>query len=225
MPSLRISEHGYVLPRLSLQQEPNMPLTLENTQIDYRLFDIARAHYDRRGYVPIEVPWMVDSKVSLITTPKKEYAYATKPSQHLVGSAEQGFLQMALNGTLAPEARFQAITPCFRRDVPDESHSRWFMKLELFQWFERPLKDRVKVDLDLGYMRDSAWALFKNLTDLKKHHLLVCPTTDDIEHPAFDINLNGIEIGSYGIRSYKPITWVYGTGLALPRLTYAMKKE
>jgi hypothetical protein len=202
-----------------------MAPTLENTPIQYKLLDTARAHYDRRGFVPIEVPWIVDEKVSMITTPDKAYAYATKNKQHFVGSAEQGFLQMALAGQISPEIRFQAITPCFRRDVPDVSHSRWFMKLELFEFFVHPIIDRVQVDLDLGYMRDSAWALFKILTDVKKHHLMIMPTNNDIEHPTMDINLNGMEIGSYGIRSHKTVTWVYGTGLALPRLHHAMSKE
>ena len=36
-----------------------------------------------------------------------------------------------------------------------------------------------------------------------------------------DIELNGIEIGSYGYRSYKDFHWIYGTALAEPRFSLA----
>jgi hypothetical protein len=36
-----------------------------------------------------------------------------------------------------------------------------------------------------------------------------------------DIELNGIEIGSYGWRQNQDIIWAYGTGLAEPRFSIA----
>lgn len=37
----------------------------------------------------------------------------------------------------------------------------------------------------------------------------------------WDIEAGGIELGSYGKRSHASLSWVYGTGVALPRLTQA----
>jgi hypothetical protein len=36
----------------------------------------------------------------------------------------------------------------------------------------------------------------------------------------FDLEVSGIEIGSYGIRSCEYLKWIYGTGLAEPRMTF-----
>jgi hypothetical protein len=37
----------------------------------------------------------------------------------------------------------------------------------------------------------------------------------------YDIEINGIEVGSYGIRSVDDVQYIYGTGLALPRYSTA----
>jgi hypothetical protein len=41
-----------------------------------------------------------------------------------------------------------------------------------------------------------------------------------------DIVINGIEVGSYGLRvlNLTGFIWIYGTGLALPRMTQAIKE-
>ena len=39
-----------------------------------------------------------------------------------------------------------------------------------------------------------------------------------------DIMYKDIELGSYGIRKHKNVEWIYGTGVALPRLSIAMTK-
>ena len=40
----------------------------------------------------------------------------------------------------------------------------------------------------------------------------------------FDIVCNGIELGSYGIRSCPFLDWIYGTGCAEPRTSSLIKK-
>jgi hypothetical protein len=35
----------------------------------------------------------------------------------------------------------------------------------------------------------------------------------------YDLELNNIELGSYGVRKYGQLHWVYGTGLAEPRFS------
>ena len=39
----------------------------------------------------------------------------------------------------------------------------------------------------------------------------------------WDINVGGIEVGSYGSRSIHDHLWVYGTGLAEPRFSQALR--
>jgi hypothetical protein len=40
-----------------------------------------------------------------------------------------------------------------------------------------------------------------------------------------DIEINGVEVGSYGYRTYEGFNWIYGTGCAEPRLTQALERE
>ncbi len=42
------------------------------------------------------------------------------------------------------------------------------------------------------------------------------------DQSGYDIEINGIEVGSYGIRSCEYLKWIYATGCAEPRLTYAV---
>lgn len=193
-------------------------MTLEDSFIDFRLLAKTQEYYDLRGFCPTQVPWIVDVPISMITTPKKSAAFSagSKPPQHLVGSAEQGFLQLALANKLAPATRFQATTPCFRRDVVDASHSRYFMKLELFIYFNSPIDVIYSVDAEYEYMSRHAMGYFEKLTNLN------IPKWNRLGDEMCDIEINDIEVGSYGIRSYKNITWVYGTGIALPRFNYAV---
>jgi len=37
---------------------------------------------------------------------------------------------------------------------------------------------------------------------------------------SYDIEFNGIELGSYGIRECEYLSWIYATGCAEPRLSY-----
>lgn len=191
---------------------------LQTNPIDYKLLADARAFYDRHGFTYLEVPWMVDKKYSNITTPKGK-AFTVPVGQHLVGSGEQAFLQLALTKKIYPNIRFQTITPCFRKDVPDETHSEHFMKLELFEYFENPVDVKLGINLEREYFVKQSFELFKALKNIDSQ--LEIRYTDYTTGTCADIELNGIEIGSYGIRCYKNITWIYATGLALPRFSYA----
>ena len=88
---------------------------------------------------------------------------------------------------------YMSAGPCFRREV-DETHYPQFFKLELFS----------KQSIDLAPIaRDF---LGGNMVE-----------TDEGK----DIYLNDIEIGSYGTRTHKDMSWSYGTGVALPRYSQA----
>lgn len=187
-------------------------ISLQNSNIDYNLLATAKEFYNKRGFTYIEVPYMVEQKYSNITAPINK-SFGIRVGKRLVGSAEQGFLQLAFHKEIAPYVRFQSITPCFRKDKVDESHSQWFMKLELFYYGLNPIDPIFDLEMEKNYFIESALALFSSLT---KNNVSTISTKDGT-----DIELEGTEIGSYGVRCHENVTWVYGTGIALPRFTYA----
>ena len=50
-----------------------------------------------------------------------------------------------------------------------------------------------------------------------KNSVDVVPTKE-----GYDLMINGIEVGSYGLRMGNGYEWVYGTGLAEPRFSVAI---
>ncbi len=167
----------------------------------------------------IETPWIVEPNVAGITAPSDEIKCSLG---QLVGSAEQGFLQLLNDRDPKMEMGryYHSISPCFRNDVIDELHERHFMKLELIY----PYADGngyVGPYSVLSDMIDKAKELFFELGG-------VLSKVEPIVDQGYDIvgYKSGIELGSYGIRSAGGcIKWVYGTGLALPRFTLVKEKE
>ena len=47
-----------------------------------------------------------------------------------MASGEQSFLYLYLKNFL-PKGKYQTVTPCFREEVFDETHTKYFMKNEL----------------------------------------------------------------------------------------------
>ena len=134
---------------------------------------------------------------------------------HLVGSAEQSFLHLALNGMLKA-GRYVAASPCFRDDPPDRFHRRTFFKVELIDLYAAGSEGLRQTPL---YMAHTALRLFRALPGGEQAKIV--PTGED----TYDIELRGVELGSYGTRSYDRWSWVYGTGLAEPRFTLAVQSE
>jgi len=184
---------------------------LRDKTVDYHLLGEAQSFYLRYGYSKIETPWIVSAPISLVTTPMSSNAFILDDGKHLVGSGEQGFIQlMTQDDVITPDKYYQTITPCFRRDVHDEIHCEWFMKLELF----------LKVEETQAIV-----AVKKMLADseifLDNLQLDIEPVTNGDEC-CFDLYCGSIELGSYGFRTTtigeQTFTWAYGTGLALPRV-------
>jgi hypothetical protein len=175
--------------------------------IDYARLGRSVEHYEKVGYTHVEVPWTVTQAVSNITKPPGagEYLINSK-NKVLVASGEQGFLYLALKGFLPP-GKFQAITPCFRDEPFDVSHTKYFMKNELI------ITDDPSIEMVKKIIGD---ALEYFHTEHPTGVLRVVETA-----VGCDIELNGIELGSYGLRKTSFLTWVYGTGLAEPRFTMA----
>lgn len=123
----------------------------------------------------------------------------------LIGSAEQGFLYLISKGFLASGC-YQSISPCFRNDSHDESHSKFFMKNELIAY------GSIERDYIECVVRDA----YDFLSNNSSKKLEIVSTGDD----SFDIvTSEGIEIGSYGYRECSFAQWVYGTGIAEPRFS------
>lgn len=165
--------------------------------------------YARLGFKYVEVPWTVSEEAVQATLPAGHIAMRTVDGP-LVGSAEQSFLHMMLSGDLQP-GRYVAATPCFRDDPPDILHQRMFLKVELIDFARHPMEADHR---RLRALSDTALWFFRSLPEAREAVLV--ETSD-----GFDIELNRIELGSYGLRSFGGWHWVYGTGLAEPRLTVA----
>lgn len=194
-------------------------MALENRWINYppmNWFNLVDAigHYKRCGYEYVEVPWAVSEQTAFMTMPKDAtpiYWELNNERKILVGSAEQGFLE--IRDTLKPNQLYCSVSPCFRgeKSVQPGFRQLTFMKVELFCLTE---------DKNIMFimMRD-ALRFFYVKTRLEQLK------TSNINADQCDIELKGKEIGSYGVRKVKNVSWAYGTGLAEPRFTELMKNE
>lgn len=181
--------------------------------IDWALITRSASYYRTIGYKQVEVPWAVERKFAMATCPEERFLIESTLGD-LVGSAEQGFIQQDHRGLLG-KGKFQAITPCFRHeDHLDYLHQNTFLKLEL-------------------YINDGD--LFKAMDDMAKnartvarglvHELttgtgFILPTPVLIEvDGGMDLTMGGIELGSFGVRTFEHVSWAFGTGHAEPRLS------
>lgn len=174
--------------------------------IDYQIFSDALIYYPSKGYSRIEAPWTVTRAVSDMTKPEGiEDWFIPSKNKTLVGSGEQSFLYLYLKGFL-PKGKFVTVTPCFRNEPFDVIHTKYFMKAELI--------DTVDVSKNgLDFMVEVAHDFIGDRIG-DKAKLEVVSTED-----GFDIEWDGYELGSYGIRECPYLRWVYGTGAAEPRLS------
>lgn len=169
--------------------------------IDYSIINKSISFYKNKGYNRVETPWLVPSCIDDITRPKSSTPYELVHNhKRLVASGEQSFLYQYLKGFL-PKGKYQTVTPCFRDEKVDFIHCKYFIKNELI------ITDNVS-DKSLDDIINDALSFFKKYLPESKVE------TTDI---GFDIVCNGIELGSYGIRSCPFLDWVYGTGCAEPR--------
>jgi len=169
----------------------------------------------RGAFQFIEVPWLVSEKA--IRSTFQGNIHEALPGQFAVGSAEQSFAQLLLDGELDPKEQYVALSPCFRDEpIVDELHQNHFMKVELIQPYTGT------DDEDYWLAREAAY-WFQRLADRYSHHrnkrIHVVKTPE-----GYDVTLNGIEVGSYGIRHFEGFSWVYGTALAEPRFSTAILK-
>ncbi len=170
--------------------------------IDYKILNDSLIFYEQEGFKRIEAPWTVSSKVDDITRPYEATKFQLKHNNKcLVASGEQSFLYLYLKNFI-PKGQYQTITPCFRFEEFDFMHTKYFMKNEL-------IKTDVVNEIELNKIVDLALDFFQPMFNKK---LDVIKTEIGL-----DIEINGRELGSYGIRSCEFLEWIYGTGCAEPR--------
>lgn len=176
---------------------------MDKAVIDYRKIADAVDYYVDLGYKYIEVPWIVSKSTANITKPEWCRNFETFLGT-LVASGEQSFLEIRTH----LHGKYVCVTPCFRDENPvTELHRNYFMKVEL-----------IHVEPDnwesMLQMREDATCFFRRYSYNIKY---------SIQAPnEMDIEINGIEVGSYGFREYNGFKWVYGTGCAEPRLSQAI---
>lgn len=165
----------------------------------------AAKHYTQFGFKLRETPWLIDFDVAMVTCPDETNVINTDyDSKALVGSAEQGFLQLMKDDNISL-GRYMSIGPCFRNEKVDELHKVAFGKLELFEF------------ADSG---ESAYYSAKTMLHLAKGYMSNSKIVKTTE--GWDLEINDIEVGSYGRRFHPDYGyWAYGTGLASPRYSRA----
>lgn len=175
--------------------------------IDFKLLHESLQYYEVEGFQRVEAPWTVTERVDNITRPAERQNFQLKHNDKcLVASGEQSFLYLYLKGFL-PKGRFQTITPCFRYENFDFLHSKYFIKNELI------ITDKVN-ESSLDEVVEIALRFFRNYI----------PNAEAIKHTdGYDIEINGKELGSYGMRECEFLKWIYATGCAEPRTSNLIK--
>lgn len=181
--------------------------------IDYKNIQLSIENYELYNFSRIESPWTVTPYISGLTKPADKIDYKLEHNKKvLVASGEQSFLYLYLKGFL-PKGTYQTVTPCYRDEIFDLTHTKYFLKNELI--------DTLHVNEDsLMAMINMCCMFFKK--NLKyPGEVKVIKTGDS----SYDIEYKGVEIGSYGIRSCEFLEWIYGTGLAEPRFSTCQKMK
>jgi hypothetical protein len=177
--------------------------------MDLNIINNANFFYQLKGFKYIDSPWLVCGSAIDTTTPSKSERFTIK-NKFLVGSGEQSFIDMIINGKLEP-GRYCTTTPCFRDEIEDELHQIYFMKTELIDTF------------------DVSQNSLQRIISICKEFFETYTTVDIIktDRDQFDIidKKTEIELGSYGIRNTREFSWIYATGVAEPRLSKVLSKN
>ena len=189
--------------------------------IDYNVIGSAQFLYKKCGFINVETPWVVGEEAMVTApNPSKVTLISGHPYKALVGSAEQGFLQHIIDGTIE-DGDYQSTGPCFRQeDFYNDLTKPYFLKTELISI--NPTNKLIKLDAIITAARRVLTRLAAILA--ADSSIAESINVKDMEDGSYDIQLGEIELGSYGIRKWKDTTWVYGTGVAEPRLSNAVAR-
>jgi hypothetical protein len=181
--------------------------------IDYFLIANSISFYEQYGFEYIDAEWTAPQHIMEITKPGQTVDFRFK-DEFLLASGEQYFLNKIYRKELS-SGMYMCTTPCFRDDICDDIHGKYFLKTEL-----------IIIGYAIGKL---CWmvSICKEFFDTIGIETRVVKN-EDADHLSYDLrdsNFN-IELGSYGIRTHNDIgTWIYGTGLAEPRASYVLKKR
>lgn len=178
--------------------------------INYNIITQAISYYQNTGFEYIDVDWTAPLNIVRITTPQRCRLYKLNNETSLVGSAEQSFLDLIINKKLKP-SRYVAASPCFRDDENDDLHSNYFFKVELID-FENPTMQSLQ-------------EIIQTCKEFFELYLPVEVIQTEINNWDIVDAKYGIELGSYGIREYETVRWIYATGVAEPRLTTVLAHQ
>jgi hypothetical protein len=177
-----------------------------NAKIDYDKIAAAIFWYKALGYKYIEAPWLVSNDSMMVTAPPDRRLFSTFAG-NLVASGEQSFIE--IRKSLKP-GHYLCATPCFRDEpILDEWHLQSFFKVELIE------VEPILVEESINSMIGDAAAFFSRWVNAERKRTNI----------GYDLEYNGIELGSYGYREHEDFKWVYGTGCAEPRLSQVVGKE
>lgn len=187
--------------------------------IDYNLLNKALKYFSKKGFKQVEVPWRV-SKRAIEGTFDSIESFKSD-DKFLIGSAEQGFLELCLQDKLTSN-QLMSVSPCFRNELEDELHQQEFIKLELIYlcFYENKTANILP---HYEFLRNSVIGFIIKKLKIKIPNITVTKTNDGISIYSEDILINGIEYGSYGIRRFQDKYYIYGTGIALPRTSKILK--
>jgi len=176
-------------------------------EVDWKRLASALDWYEAAGFRKLSLPWHARQDVVDVTCPSPDRCYSLGGFGTLVGSAEQSFMQMQFDGLL-PKGRWVSLTPCFRHEpVFDDLHHPYFMKVELYS----------NEDPHEGLAVEFAGIARRFMAELGAPAIELVQT--DI---GYDLEIGGIEVGSYSTREHAGHVWTCGTGLAEPRFSQAL---
>lgn len=183
--------------------------------INYNLLHKAIKFFSKCSFIQIETPWRV-SKEAINATFNSDNSFATA-DKFLVGSAEQGFLE--IKNTLQ-YSQYMSVSPCFRNELEDYFHQQEFIKLELIYFSNFQINHK---DIQFSIFRHFVLDFITKKLKIKSPNIVIVQTNEENSIYSEDILINGIEYGSYGIRQFQDLYYIYGTGIALPRASKIIK--
>lgn len=173
------------------------------------------SYWKGKSYEQVALPWMAPEIAMGKTRP--EDACTPEPQTHegaLVASAEQSFLWLESKNELNPGAVGHiGWTPCFRHEKKyDALHHHYFMKAELFVIVQDDPWGRLEEMMSNVSNSWRAIAILEGRVDL-------IPEMKSTGADSFDLMVEGIELGSYGVRELLNDRglYLYGTAIAEPR--------
>lgn len=188
--------------------------------------------------------------ITLDTTVRNLYAIkATCPLENIrefisddgsyrVASAEQSFIDLMLSNELAVDTDYITVGDCYRPNDEGKSkyHQTEFVKSEYFYHIrnDNHTNKDVLVQILIDYLEHTilpvavdtfdALAVGSHVTvDNVRSESYGCSSS--MVHIHYDIDINGVEVGSYLVRSLGDYIWICGTVLAEPRFSQALESK